>query len=56
MGRLRVGGCCRGCHDTLDRAKALVKAGVDVLVVDTATDIIRRCSDMVTVLKQNLPE
>ncbi|HHV07427.1 MAG TPA: IMP dehydrogenase [Firmicutes bacterium] len=36
MGRLRVGAAVGVAHDTIERARALVRAGVDVLVVDTA--------------------
>jgi len=35
-GRLRVGAAVGASHADLDRARALVEAGVDVLVVDTA--------------------
>jgi IMP dehydrogenase len=36
MGRLRVGAAVGIAADSLDRARALVDAGVDVLIVDTA--------------------
>ena len=36
LGRLRVGAAVGTAADTMDRARALVDAGVDVLVVDTA--------------------
>ncbi|GJQ19718.1 MAG: inosine-5'-monophosphate dehydrogenase [Bacteroidia bacterium] len=36
MGRLRVGAAVGVTEDTLERVKALVAAGVDVIVVDTA--------------------
>jgi IMP dehydrogenase len=36
LGRLRVGAAVSGSGDYLERADCLVKAGVDVLVVDTA--------------------
>lgn len=36
FGRLRVGGAVGVTRDTMDRISALVKAGVDVIVVDTA--------------------
>lgn len=51
MGRLRVGAAVGVAHDTLDRAKALVKAGVDVLVVDTAHGHHQGVLDMVSRLK-----
>ncbi len=36
LGRLRVAAAVGVTHDTLQRAEALVKAGVDALVIDTA--------------------
>ena len=36
MGRLRVGAAIGATGDFMDRAAALAKAGVDVLVIDTA--------------------
>lgn len=36
FGRLRVAAAVGVTHDTLDRAAALVKAGVDAIVIDTA--------------------
>lgn len=35
-GRLRVGGAVGVTHDTIERTEALLKAGADVVVVDTA--------------------
>ncbi|MCK4547175.1 MAG: IMP dehydrogenase [Candidatus Eisenbacteria sp.] len=56
MGRLRVGAAIGAGGDYLDRATALVKAGVDVLVIDTAhghsknvivaiQEVKQRCAD-----------
>src|SRR6266446_1416731 len=49
LGRLRCGAAIGNARDTMERAEALVSAGVDVLVVDTAhghhqgvLDIVRR--------------
>lgn len=36
LGRLRVGAALGVAHDTLERAEALLRAGVDVVVIDTA--------------------
>ena len=41
-GRLRVGAAVGTGGDTEERVKALVEAGVDVIVVDTPTAIARR--------------
>lgn len=51
MGRLRVGAAVGIAHDTMERAHALVKAGVDVLVVDTAHGHSRGVLEMVSRLK-----
>ncbi len=46
-GRLRVGAALGTGADTLDRAAALVEAGVDVVVIDTAHGHSRRVLEMV---------
>ncbi|MGI6605147.1 MAG: IMP dehydrogenase, partial [Firmicutes bacterium] len=51
MGRLRVGAAIGIAADTLERARALVKAGVDVLFVDTAHGHSRGVLEMVSRLK-----
>ncbi|HLG51912.1 MAG TPA: IMP dehydrogenase [Chloroflexota bacterium] len=51
-GRLRVGAAVGTGRDGFDRAKALVEAGVDVLVVDTAHGHSRAVIDMVRRLKE----
>ncbi len=53
-GRLRVGAGVGITHDTLERAQALVEAGVDVIVVDTAHGHSRGVIEAVKVLKKKL--
>ena len=53
--RLRVGAAV-GVTDAIDRAEALVPAGVDLLVVDTAHGHTRGVVDTVSGLKQKWPE
>ncbi len=55
-GRLRVGAAVGVTLDTLQRAEALVKARVDVLVLDTAHGHSRGVIEMVNVLKDRFPE
>ncbi len=55
-GRLRVGAAVGVKSDTLDRAEALVKAGVDVLIVDTAHGHSRGVIAMVKEIKKKFPE
>ncbi|HLS73356.1 MAG TPA: IMP dehydrogenase [Actinomycetaceae bacterium] len=52
-GRLRVGAAIGFFGDAWDRATALVDAGVDVLVADTANGHARLLLEMVTRLKQD---
>ncbi|MEM7337785.1 MAG: IMP dehydrogenase [Actinomycetota bacterium] len=54
-GRLRVGAAI-GVGDALDRTEALVDAGVDMLVVDTAHGHSRGVVDTVAQVKQKWPE
>lgn len=56
LGRLRVGGAVGVGEDTLERAKALIEAKVDVLVVDTAHGHSKKVMDMVKLLKSEFPE
>jgi IMP dehydrogenase len=51
-GRLRVGAAVGVTADTLDRVAALVKAGVDVVVVDTAHGHSKGVIDMVKQVKK----
>ena len=55
LGRLRCGAAVGIAHDTLERAQALVQAGVDVLVVDTAHGHSQAVIDMVTRLRREFP-
>ncbi len=54
-GRLRVGAAV-GVTDAIDRAEALIPAGVDVIVVDTAHGHTRGVVDTISGLKQKWPE
>ncbi|GAB1256880.1 IMP dehydrogenase [Aurantivibrio plasticivorans] len=55
-GRLRVGASVGTSPDTDDRVAALVKAGVDVIVVDTAHGHSKNVIDRVRSIKENYPE
>lgn len=55
-GRLRVGASVGTSPDTDDRVKALVEAGVDVLVVDTAHGHSKNVLDRVKCIKQQYPD
>lgn len=55
-GRLRVGASVGTSPDTDDRVAALVKAGVDVLVVDTAHGHSRNVIERVKAIKKAFPE
>jgi IMP dehydrogenase len=54
-GRLRVGAAV-GVTDAIERAEALIPAGVDMLVVDTAHGHTRGVVDTVSTLKQKWPD
>ncbi len=54
-GRLRVGGAV-GVGDYTERAPALIKAGVDVVVVDTAHGHSQGVIDAVKLIKKKYPE
>jgi len=56
LGRLRVGAAVGIARDTLDRARALVAARVDVLAVDTAHGHSEGVLEMVTTLREAFPE
>ena len=51
-GRLRVGAAVGVTADTVDRVSALIKAGVDLVVVDTAHGHSRGVVDMVKLLRK----
>jgi IMP dehydrogenase len=55
-GRLRVGAAIGATGDFLERSIELVKAKVDVLVIDTAHGHSQRVIDAVRAVKQRLPE
>jgi IMP dehydrogenase len=56
LGRLRVGAALGIAKDTLDRARALVDAQVDVLVVDTAHGHSEGVLQMIGTIRQKFPE
>ena len=56
LGRLRVGAAIGPSPDMMDRARALVNAGVDVLVVDTAHAHSKRVLDAIPLLKKQFPK
>ena len=55
LGRLRCGAAIGVARDALDRATALVAAGVDVLVVDTAHGHAQGVLDMVALVRREFP-
>ncbi|MBL7939087.1 MAG: IMP dehydrogenase [Flavobacteriales bacterium] len=55
IGRLRVAAAIGVTSDTLDRAHALVEAGVDALVIDTAHGHSRGVLEMLRTVKKDLP-
>jgi IMP dehydrogenase len=56
LGRLRVGAAIGVADDTRDRAAALIKANVDVLVIDTAHGHSQRVLDTVKMLRKEFPD
>jgi IMP dehydrogenase len=54
FGRLRAGAAVGIAGDTLERVKALVKKGVDVIVVDTAHGHSQGVVDMVKLIKKSV--
>ncbi len=54
-GRLRVGAAVGVTSDTVDRVTALMKAGADLVVVDTAHGHSRGVIDMVRTLRRRFP-
>lgn len=55
-GRLRVGAAVGTSSETMERVEALVRAGVDVVVVDTAHGHSRRVLETVREIKSAFPE
>jgi IMP dehydrogenase len=56
LGRLRCGAAVGVGEDAIPRAQALVDAGVDVIVVDTAHGHSQRVLEAVTALRRTFPE
>lgn len=56
LGRLRVGAAVGVSKDTLERAEALVRAHVDVLVIDTAHGHSQGVMDMVAKVRERYPD
>ncbi|WP_457600067.1 IMP dehydrogenase [Hydrogenivirga sp.] len=56
IGRLRVGAAVGTGEDALDRVAALVEAGVDLIVVDTAHGHSKRVLETVAKVKDRFPE
>src|SRR5512136_261352 len=56
LGRLRVGAAIGPGKDREERTEALIKAGVDVLVIDTAHGHSRDVLDAVLDTKENFPD
>jgi IMP dehydrogenase len=56
LGRLRCGAAIGVSRDSLERAQALVDAGVDVLVVDTAHGHSQGVVDMVASIRREFPD
>ena len=54
-GQLRAGACVGTGADTDDRVAALVEAGVDIIVVDTAHGHSQRVLDRISWIKQKYP-
>ncbi|RRN77746.1 CBS domain-containing protein, partial [Pseudoxanthomonas sp. SGD-10] len=54
-GRLRVGAAVGVTHDTIARVEALVKAGVDVVTIDTAHGHSKGVIDMLKQVKATFP-
>src|SRR5262249_43837392 len=55
LGRLRCGAALGVAKDTMERAQALVNAGVDVLVIDTAHGHSQGVVDMVMRVRREFP-
>lgn len=55
-GRLRVGAAVGVTHDTLERVSALVGAGVDAIVIDTAHGHSQGVIDKLKLVKENFPK
>ncbi|MBI5189291.1 MAG: IMP dehydrogenase [Nitrospirae bacterium] len=56
LGRLRVGAAVGVGHAGVERAEALIKAGVDVVVIDTAHGHSKGVIETVKLIKKKFPE
>jgi len=56
QGRLRVGAAVGVTHDTLERVSALVAAGVDAIVIDTAHGHSQGVIDKLKLVKKEFPK
>ena len=56
LGRLRVGAAVGVTPESVDRVEELVKAKVDLLVIDTAHGYSKRVLEMVRKIKESFPE
>jgi IMP dehydrogenase len=56
LGRLRVGAAIGVGEDVLDRVAALIKAKVDLLVLDTAHGHSQRVMDRIKLVREKFPE
>jgi IMP dehydrogenase len=56
FGRLRVGAAIGPTNDMLDRARALINANVDVLVIDTAHGHTKKVLQAIVEVKKNFPK
>ena len=55
LGRLRVAGALGVTHDTIERAQALVNAGVDAMIIDTAHGHSKGVLEMLKLVKKTFP-
>jgi IMP dehydrogenase len=55
LGRLRVAGALGVTHDTIERAQALVNAGVDAMIIDTAHGHSKGVIEMLKLVKKTFP-
>jgi IMP dehydrogenase len=55
-GRLRVAAALGVTHDVLERAEALIKAGVDALIIDTAHGHTKGVVNVLKRVKKNYPD
>ena len=56
LGRLRVGAAIGAGKDAMERATALIEAGVDVIVIDSAHGHSKNVLETIKVLKKNFPD